>query len=211
MCNRDEIYQKYPSLKKSENDILVLLCHCIGEHSVRQAVCEYMASEEGRSFRQRISRNIFDIREPEQVILILCGLVAHEMLLPGVPDEVQEPIRRGYLWDYSWLLAGGDLRNRRAVWVQMILSINRVAHERVSAEIYQLLNHEIVPLMLHWCDPFSDEYWRQRLDANLDHAEALAKCDAMLESRLLGSPERSDWNEEDAGDWVLLVLEAGSD
>lgn len=161
-----------PSLRKPENDLLVLVCHCASLGAADQPLRKWAASEEGRRVYQQTATGMREPHTSEQAILSLSALLCHEVLLDA-SDEVSSPSHGSCLHDFDRLVNGHEVRNRRAVWERMALSIKRVAGEKCHPAAHYFL--DIVTgseLPLQDFDWLSDQYWTKKLGYATTHGGA---------------------------------------
>lgn len=144
--NSEHIYRRLPSLRKEENNILVLLTWSSTYHGqTLEVLSNWIKSEKSLNLYQRLIEDLWLQQTPEEFALTLAALLCRERLFLYTVDDTAQPIGDCYLADFDAILNGQDVSNRRTIFEQMILSLVRV--------LYTLnINQETVRLLVNILD-----------------------------------------------------------
>ena len=100
----------------------------------------WIKSEESLNLYQRLIGDLWLEQTPEAYALTLAALLCRERLLPYTLDDTAQSIGGSYVADLDAILNGEDIKNRRTVFEQMILSLLRVLDApNTSEETVRLL------------------------------------------------------------------------
>lgn len=116
MRDREQTYRQLPSLRKPENNTLVLLTwSSIVQGHLPRVLSEWASSVDGVMLYQRLVKDLQNSQGTEQLALILAALLCHERLLLYTSYDTVRPINGCYLADLDALLSGESLSNRRTL------------------------------------------------------------------------------------------------
>jgi len=200
----EHTYHRLQSLRKEENNILLLLtCSSTFHGQTLEVLSDWINSEESWNLYQRLIEVLWLQQTPEDFALTLAALLCRERLLPYSVDDTTQPIGGSYLADLDAILNCQDISNRRTVFEQMILSLVRVLNTlNTSEETVQLLMEVLdkEASLLQPLDGVADQYCAGKLHEH-DHnsafkeaREGLLKC---VETML-----KSDRNDD--AEWVVI-------
>jgi len=100
----EHTYHRCPSLRKPENNILLLLTWSSMIHGrPLRVLSEWASSGDTSNLCQRLVVDFQNSQEPEQLVLILATLLCHGRLLPYTSDDTVQPINGCYLADLDVL------------------------------------------------------------------------------------------------------------
>lgn len=123
----EHTYHRCPSLRKPENNILLLLTWSSMIHGrPLRILSEWASSGDTSNLCQRLVADFRNSQEPEQLALILAALLCHGRLLPYTSEDIVQPINGCYLADLDVLLSGKSLSNQRTVFERIGFSFLRV-------------------------------------------------------------------------------------
>ncbi|KAL9627598.1 MAG: hypothetical protein Q9164_007558, partial [Protoblastenia rupestris] len=182
----EHTYRRLPSLRKEENNILVLLAWSSTYHGqTLEVLSDWIKSEESLHLYHRLIEDLWLQQTPEQFGLTLIALLCRERILICNTDEVAQPIGGSYLADFDAILNRQDIKNRRTVFEQMIFSLWRVLYTlNTSEETVQLLE-EVLDMGAPLLEPLAgivDQYCVRKIHGhNHNRAfeearEGLLKC-----------------------------------
>ena len=187
----EHTYRQFPSLRKEENNILVLLTWSSTYHDqTLEMLSDWIKSEVSLNLHQRLIEDLWLEQIPEAFTLTLGALLCRERLLPYIVDDTVQPIGGSYLADFDVILNGQDISKRRAVFEQMTLSLLRVlctlnTSEETVRFLTEVLDKEVS--LLEPLDGIADQYCARKVDrhnhnkAFEEAREGLLKCvEAML-------------------------------
>ena len=183
----EHTYHRYPSLRKPENNILLLLIWSSITHdrSLR-VLSEWASSRATLNLYQRLVKDFQKSQESEQLVLILAALLCHGRLLPYTSNDTAQSINGCYLADLDILLSGKSLSNQRTVFERLRFSSLRIliTFDDELEDIIQLLavtlDKDASPLKSF--DGFTDQYAAGRIKHRLFHLNA---CKEMRGLRLM--------------------------
>jgi len=198
----EHTYHRCPSLRKPENNILLLLTWSSMIHGrPLRVLSEWASSGDTSNLCQRLVVDFQNSQEPEQLVLILATLLCHGRLLPYTSDDTVQPINGCYLADLDVLLSGKSLSNQRTVFERIGFSFLRVLttvgdeHKDMIQLLATALDKD--PPLLEPFDGLTDQYVAQRIKSRLPHLSArkevkgLRLIEAMLELSIdVGSPSQ---------------------
>lgn len=155
-----------------------------------EVLSDWIKSVESSNLFQVLTKGLWLQQTPEEFALSLSALLCRERLLPYTMGYTTLPIRGSYLADFDDILNGYDLRNRRTVFEQIVMSLMRVLSTfNVSDETARFLAAVLdkeVPL-LEPLDGVADQYCANKVYGHNHNAafegatEGLKKCvEAML-------------------------------
>jgi hypothetical protein len=204
--NSAHIYRQQSSLKKSENNVLVLLTWSSIATGAPRVLCEWAASDDGLKLHQRLIKGVQDSQEIEQLALTLAALLCRKRLLRYSSNDTTQPIKGSYLADFDALVNSRPLRNERSVFERMLLSFLRVLgtlkgdYQDVCQFLATVLDTD-TPI-LDAFDGFSDQYWVRRMRDKLAHEDAfeMTGCQYLMETSVGLDTDNEDW----------MILEPGS-
>ena len=162
----------YPSLKRSENDLLFLLVWSSAVHSYpHRSFSEWAVSTKGLESYQRLIRGFQCAQPGEQLALTLGALLAFLRLLPYSPNDSSKPIRGCYLADFDSLISGEQLGSERVVLEHMLCHLRQtLCVKGAYLAISQLLDRMLDASMnLDECA----QYTVLRVDHGMSHQNAL--------------------------------------
>jgi hypothetical protein len=171
-----QIYRRQPSLKKPENNVLVLLTWSSISSSVPQVLSIWAASDHGSNLRQRLVKDVQDSQTTEQLALTLVALLCHKRLLPYSSNDTTQSIKGCWLADFDALMRGKLLSNERAVVEHMIFSFLQGLN--IFGDDYQDIRQlfatvlDVDALALEPSNRISVQYWIRRME-RLAHEDAL--------------------------------------
>ncbi|KAL8838294.1 MAG: hypothetical protein Q9170_002191 [Blastenia crenularia] len=96
----EQTYRRLPSLRKEENNILLLLTWSF------EVLSDWIDSEESLNLYQRLVDDLWLQQTPEEFALTLAALLCHERLLPYTRDDTAQPSRGSYFADLDATLNG---------------------------------------------------------------------------------------------------------
>ncbi|KAG9229879.1 hypothetical protein BJ875DRAFT_521732 [Amylocarpus encephaloides] len=173
----DLIYHKQPSLRRPENNVLVLLVwSSMVRRQPHRALGEWVASTDGWKLHDRLVEEMQDPQPTERLAFMLAALLCFQRLLPESSHDPTQPTQGGYLANFDDLARGEPLGNERMVLEHMMVSFLRVldTFRGNHQETYQFLVTVFDPdTLLLAPDRFSDQYWMCRIKDRLAHADAL--------------------------------------
>lgn len=207
MKGSDQIYHQRSSLRKSENNVLLLLTwSSIAHGQPLQVLSEWASSVDGSKLYQQLVEDLRNSQDVEQLALILAALVCHQRLLPYFSNDTAQPAKGGYLADLNFLLNGQLLSNRRVVFERMGFSFLRVLDTfgNKYKDMVQLLTLSIAKKapLLERLDGVSDQYWAKRATNGLDHRRVYEEEGAL---KLIETSAASDMN--DSQEWSLITFD----
>jgi len=137
----EHTYHRLPSLRREENNILLLLTWSSTYHGqTLEVLRDWLKSEECLNLYQRLIENLWLQQTPEEFALTLAALLCRERILPYTLDDTAQPIGGSHVADFDAILNGEDIKNRRTVFEQMVLSLLRVLYTlHTSEETVRLL------------------------------------------------------------------------
>jgi len=118
------IYHRQPSLKKSDNNILLVLIWSSITSDVARNFSEWAASDDGSNLRRRLLKDVQKSQTTEQLALTLTAWLCFQRLFPCSSDATQ-PIKGSFLADFDALLTGERLSNECTVLEHMIFSFSQ--------------------------------------------------------------------------------------
>lgn len=187
----EHAYHRRPSLRKPENNVLLLLIWSSTTHGrALRVLSEWASSGDALNLYQRMIGDFQHPQEPEQLALTLAALLCHGRLLPYTSDDTIQPINGCYVADLAVLLRGMSLSNRRTVFERIAFSFLRVltALSDEYEDMIQLLALALdkdLPLL----DPFdglTDQYVAGRITNRLSHLKTYVevRCLHLVETML---------------------------
>jgi hypothetical protein len=172
------MYYQIPSLKRPENDILVLLTNTSVDSTVSRVTAEWVLTRDGRVMFEKMLHDLQNSQPGEQLGLTLAALLCYRRLLPTSQGTTK--LNYGsYLTDFFALLHCDSPNNEQAMLERMILSFLRVLE--TFKDEFQYLRQFLATILdmdtpLHHCDAFLDQYWAHRIKPRqaygLDHIAA---------------------------------------
>lgn len=182
----EHTYLQIPLLRQQDNNILVLLARMsMYRDQTLEVLSDWIKSEESLNLYQRLIEDLLLQQTPEQYGLTLIALWCRERLLNYSTDETTQPIEGSYLADFDAILHGEDIKNKRAVFEQMILSLWRVLYAlNISEETVQLLG-EVLDIRASLQEPLAgiaDQYTVRKVHGHYHNgafeeaSERLLKC-----------------------------------
>jgi len=186
----EQTYRQCPSLRKPENNILLLLTWSSTYHGqTLEVLSDWIRSEESLHLYHRLRESVWSRGTPEDLALSLAALLCRERLLPYNKADTAHPIWGSYLADFDAILNGQALSNRRTVFEQTVSSLLRVLNtlEDGSENTIQLLDAVLdkEASVLGPLDGCSDQYWAKRIGYRyrLNHSRAFDEArDGLLKS-----------------------------
>lgn len=187
----EHTYLQIPLLRQQDNNILVLLARMsMYRDQTLEVLSDWMKPDESLNLYQRLIEDLWLQQTPEQYGLTLIALWCRERLLNYSTDETTQPIEGSYLADNDAILHGEDIKNKRAVFEQIILSLWRVLHALdISEETVQLLG-EVLDIKASLQEPLAGiaaQYTVKKVSEHYHNgafeeaSERLLKCaEAML-------------------------------
>lgn len=177
MVVSEHTYYRCPSLRKPENNILLLLTWNSIVHGRPLRVLSEWASSGGTlNLCRRLREDFKNSQEPEQLVLILAALLYYGRLLPYTSDDTVQPINGCYLADLDVLLCGEYLSNQRMVIERTGFSFLRVLptfgdkYENVTQLLTGAVDKD--PLLLEPFDGLTDQYSTERVRNEVPHPSA---------------------------------------
>jgi len=173
----EHTYHRCPSLRKPENNILLLLTWSSTIHGRPLRVLSEWANSGGTlNLRGRLIEDFQNSQEPEQLVLILAALPSHGRLLPHTSDDTVQTISGCYLADLYVLLSGKSLSNQRTVFERVGFSFLRVLTTFGDGyeDMIQLLANALDkgPPILEPFDGMTDQYVVERIKNRRPHLNA---------------------------------------
>jgi hypothetical protein len=171
------IYHRQPSLKKSDNNILLVLIWSSITSDVARNFSEWAASDDVLNLHRRLLKDVQKSQTTEQLALTLAAWLCLQRLLPCFSDTTQ-PTKGCFLADFDALLTGERLSNECTVLEHMIFSFSQ-ALDTLGGDYQdtrQLLNavFDTKTLRLEHPDRISVQYWIYRTKQRLAHKAARA-------------------------------------
>ncbi len=158
----EHTYHRLPSLRREENNILLLLTWSSTYHGqTLEVLRDWIKSEESLNLYQRLIETLWLEQTPEAFALTLAALLCRERLLPYTVDDTVQPIGGSYLADFDAILNSQDINNRRAIFEQMALSLLRVLCTLNTSEETVRLLAEVLDKeasLLEPLDGIADQY-----------------------------------------------------
>ena len=175
----EHTYRRLPSLRKEENNILVLLIWSSTYHDqTLEVLSDWIKSEEGLNLYQRLIKDLLLQQTPEEFALTLAALLCRERLLQYAVDDTAQPIGGSYLADLDAILNGQDISNRRTVFEQMTLSLLRVLYTLNTSEETGQLFAEVLDIEASLLEPLTgiaDQYCAEKVYGH-NHNRAFEKA-----------------------------------
>ncbi len=200
----EHTYHRLPSLRKAENNILLLLTWSSTYHGQSlEVLSDWIKSEESLDLYQRLNEDLWLQQTPEEFALTPATLLCRERLLPYTLDDTAQPIGGSYLADFDAILNGQDVSNRRTVFEQMILSLLRVLYTLNTNEETVRLLAEVLDKeasLLGPLDGVSDQYCARKVRGH-DHNSAFEEAREGLIKSVEAMLKR-DWNA--SADWTVI-------
>ena len=200
----EHTYRRLPSLRKEENNILVLLTESSTYHGqTLEVLSNWIKSEESLNLYQRLIEDLWLQQIPEEFALTLAALLCRERLFLYTVDDSAQPFGDCYLADFDAILNGQDVSNRRTVFEQMILSLVRVLYtlntnEETVRLLVKILDKE-APL-LGPLDGVSDQYCARKV-RGYNHNSAFEE----VREELFKSAEAMLKRDRNAdADWMVI-------
>ncbi len=168
------MYDQYPSLETSKNNILLLLSWTSrGDDRSVEVIRAWANSDDALKLSRRMKEDFQHPQGAEQLALTLDALLCHDRLLPHRRADTTHPIKGCYLTDLHVMLGEDPTDHDRAVLERMESSLRRISdtcegHARVSG----LLTVTTTPL-LHLHDGYTDQYMIRRSNRKLSHADVM--------------------------------------
>ena len=163
----EHTYRRFPSLRKEENNILLLLTwSSTYQGQTHEVLSDWIESEESLTLYRRLIEDVRLEQSSEEFALTLAALLCRERLLPYTMDDTAEPIGGSYLTDFDTIVNGQDISNRRTVFEEMILSLVRVLYtlntnEEAARFLTEVLGKDASLLKL--LDGVADQYCVRKL------------------------------------------------
>ncbi|KAL8696372.1 MAG: hypothetical protein Q9201_007693 [Fulgogasparrea decipioides] len=209
-------YDTFPSLRKPENSILLLILWCpvLSDRSseflrLRITVWEWADSEDGQKLHEQLARDVQGSQNVQQLALDMAGLIKYRRLRPDPSDDMDQPITSSYLVDLDTLFRGHSLGNSGRVVEQMVFAfirvLRRMGHHKELVEFLDtVLDRE--PPSLHPSDKLTDEYLERRIHGWTHKIafETVMKQVSCLELPGLGRDNDSDQLHRNSSDWILV-------
>lgn len=171
----EHTYHRLPSLRREENNILLLLTWSSTYHGqTLEVLRDWLKSEECLNLYQRLIENLWLQQTPEEFALTLAALLCRERILPYTLDDTAQPIGGSHVADFDAILNGEDIKNRRTVFEQMVLSLLRVLYTLHTSEETVRLLTEVLDKdasLLEPLDGVADQYCARKL-LGQDHNKA---------------------------------------
>lgn len=207
MRDREQTYRQLPSLRKPENNTLVLLTwSSIVQGHLPRVLSEWASSVDGVMLYQRLVKDLQNSQGTEQLALILAALLCHERLLLYTSYDTVRPINGCYLADLDALLSGKSLSNRRTVLERMCFSILRVlgtlGDEYEDMIIFLAITLDIQAPLLEPFDGLTDQYLLSRICNELNHKSAYKGVADLRSMRAMPELDKDDGIE-----WVMVASE----
>jgi len=202
----EQTYRQCPSLRKPENNILLLLAWSSTYHDqTLEVLSDWIRSEESLHLYHRLRESVWSLETPEDLALSLAALLCRERLLPYNKADTAHPIWGSYLADFDAILNGQALSNRRTVFEQTVSSLLRVLNtlEDGSENIIQLLDAVLdkEASVLGPLDGCSDQYWAKRIQDRLNHSRAFDEArDELL--KLVEAMLKKDMDTD--AEWMVV-------
>ena len=206
MGGSEQIYHQRPSLRKPENNVLLLLTWSSIVHGQPlRVLSEWASSVDGLKLYQQLVGDLQNSQRTEQLALTLAALLCYERLLPYTSNDTAQPLKGSYLADLDFLLNGQLLSNRRMVFERMGFSFLRVLDTFGDEyeDLIQLLAVSVdkkAPLLERF-DGFSDQYWARRARDRLAHSRAYEGGALILIETSAAS------SMDDGQEWSLIAFD----
>ena len=178
--NSEHTYHRRPSLRKSENNVLLLFTSSSTFHDQHlRVLSEWANSKNTFSLCQRLIEDFQNSQESEQLVLILTALLCHKRLLLYTSNDIVQPFNDCYLVDLDVLLNDKYLSNRRAVFERMKFSFLRILiilddeYEDMTRLLAVVFDKD--SSFLKSFDEVTDQYVAQRIKNRLPHLSARKK------------------------------------
>ena len=139
-----------------------------------EALRHWVGSEEGLRLYQKLIDDLWLQQTPEEFTLTLAALLSRERLLVNSKNNTVNPIGCSLVY-LDAILNGEDVRNKRAIFERVIMSLLRMLHsvEEDNHDLIQLLTNvlgEGAPI-LESLEGVNDRYCAKKYDG-LDHSRA---------------------------------------
>ena len=206
MRGSEQIYHQRSSLRKPENNVLLLLTWSSIVHGQPlRVLSEWASSVDGLKLYQQLVEDLRNSQRTEQLALILAALVCHQQLLPYTSNDTAQSVKGDYLTDLDFLLNDQLLSNRRMIFERMGFSFLRVldTFENEYENMIQLLAVSVdkKAFLLKRFDEFSDQYWARRARNRLAHSRAYEEEGALI---LIETSTAS--GIDDGQEWFLIAF-----
>ncbi len=207
MRGSEQIYHQRSFLRKSENNVLLLLTRSSIVHGQSlRVLSEWASSVDGLKLYQQLVENLQNSQRIEQLALILAVLVCHQRLLSYTSNDTAQLVKDDYLIDLDFLLNDQLLSNRRVIFERMNFSFLWILDifENEYENMIQLLVVSVdkKALLLKRFDEFSNQYWARRIRNRLAHSRVYKEEKALI---LIETSTTSDIN--DGQKWFLIAFD----
>ena len=139
-----------------------------------KVLSDWIKSEESLNLYQRLIEDFWLEQTSEAYALTLAALLCRERLFSYTLNDTAQSIRGSYLTDFDTILNDEDIKNRRTIFEQMILSLLRVLYTlHISEETVRLLA-EVLDKDISLLKPLNsiaDQYYVRKL-LEQDHNKA---------------------------------------
>ena len=173
--NSEHIYRQLSSLRKEENNILVLLTWSFMYHDqILKVLSDWIKSKENLNLYQRLIEDLWLEQTFEEFALTLTALLCRKRLLFYIMNDIAQFVENSYVTNFDAILNDEDIKNRRTIFEQMILSLLRVLYTlHINEEIVQLLAKVLDKdaSLLESLDDVADQYCVRKL-LEQDHNKA---------------------------------------
>lgn len=207
MKDSEQIYHQCSFLRKSENNVLLLLTwSSIVHDQPLQVLSEWASSVDDLKLYQQLVEDLWNSQRIKQLALILAVLMCHQRLLSYTLNDTAQLVKDDYLTDLNFLLNDQLFSNSRMIFERMSFSFLRVLDifENEYKNMIQLLVVSVdkKALLLKWFDEFSDQYWARRVRDRLAHSRVYEEEKALI---LIEISTTSDIN--DGQKWFLIAFD----
>lgn len=127
--DNEHIYCQLSSLRKEKNNILVLLTWSSTYHDqTLEVLSDWIISKESLNLYQRLIEKLWLEQTSKAFALTLATLLCRERLLSYIVNDITQLVENNYLMNFDAVLNDQDIRNKRTIFEQMILSLLRVLY-----------------------------------------------------------------------------------
>jgi len=201
MRSSAQTYHTFPSLRKPENNIRLLLTwttmlsdSSIDVHHQRIIVREWANSEDGQNLYEQLARDVQGFQDVEQLALNMAALMNYRRLCPDRLDNIHHPITDSYLDDLDTLFHGHSLGNSERVAEQMVFAFVRVLrrmdqYKGLVVFLDTVLDQE--PPLSSTVDSLTDQYLESKMQGWI-HKSAFKTVMKQVSHLKVSGPETDD-------------------
>lgn len=192
----EHIYHRCSFLRKSKNNILLLLTWTFAIHDrALRILNEWANSKDALNLCRRLVEDFQNTQKSKQLVLILIVLLCHERLLFYISNDTIQFISDCYLVDLDVLLSDKSLSNQRTIFERVNFSFLRILvnFDDKYENIIQFLTIAIdkISSLLKSFDELTNQYVIKRIKNRDSHSSA---CKRMKNFRLMKQVLKSNTN-----------------